>query len=414
MSRFDLRRLRSREELLAVGREVGAELKSNDVPSLAAAVAFKIVLALFPSLVAAIGIFAMVYDPDDLPRLLDMLAGVAPDGVVDFLEDPLDRLIAGRAAGLAAVAGIVGGLWAASGAAATLNKALSTAYDLSDDRKLVAARVAALLVTAALLAALIGIFVLVVAGGAIEDRVLASLPLTDSARGVFDFLSTVGRYVLVTVALMLLFAFIYWIGPDYDARPTYPWISPGAALGVLTWLVASALFGLYANNFGSYGDGSVYGPLGNAILFMIWLQLSMLALLLGAEVNQVLQLRAAQRVELAEVAGFGGEPAVGVSVAPPARRGRAARATARSPVGADGAGGVARRTARADGATGAPDRALDVRRHDVATDGPGDHERPSTITRPRRVPTDAVAGAVVAGLSGMLGLIGLLRNRRRE
>lgn len=382
MSAFALGRLRSREHLVSVAREITTEIKDDDLPSLSAAVAFKIVLALFPSLVAAIGIFSLLTDPNDLTRLLDSLANIAPAGVVQFLEAPLRRLIENRAAGLAAVAGIAGGLWVASGAAVTLNRALTRAYDLAETRKLVAARVAALLVTAALLVALIGIVVLVVAGGAIEDRVLGSLPLTDTARGVFDFLSTVGRYLLTAVALMLLFAFIYWIGPNYDTRPPYPWISPGAALGVVAWIVVSALYGVYANNFGSYDSGSVYGPLGGAILFMLWLQLSMLVLLLGAEVNQTLRLRAGKRTQAVELAGFGGEPALPEEIANDI--------TSRD----DTRRAVIERSAGARGD-------VDGSRVDLShgTAGYGD-------------PTGRRGQAIVAALVAVLGLIAVLRRQR--
>lgn len=422
MSRFDVRRLRSRDELTAFGKDLAAEIKADDVPSLAAAVAFKIVLALFPSLVAAIGIFGLVTDPQDLSRLLDSLGGVVPAGVVDFLEQPLQDLIdAQTAGGIAAVVGVVGGLWAASSAAATLNKSLTRAYDRTEGRRLVTMRAAALAVTVALLIALIGIFVLLVAGGRIEDNVLASLPLTATARAAIDVGVTIVRYLLAAGALMLLFAFIYWMGPDYEHRPPYAWITPGAALGVVTWLVASGLFGLYAGISGNYrGSGSIYGSLGSAILFMLWLQLSMFALLLGAEVNQVLQLRASARTSSAEVAGFGGEPATQLAPTPrPA--GQRSYDSGRSDDG-EAAGTQATTPPRAPYPSGprtshpsTHGRAVDVRAHPDAGDGP--HDGSGAVARrpgagPRAVPRATLVGAIVAGVSSALGLAGVLRRRR--
>lgn len=382
MSAFALEQLRSRKELVAISKDIAAEIKNDDVPSLAAAVAFKIMLALFPSLAAAIAIFSMVIDPNDLTRLLDSLANVAPDEVAEFLEAPLRRLIDDPAAGFAALAGVGVGLWLASGAAVTLNKALTRAYDLVETRTFLEVRAKALLVTAALLVALTGIFVLVVAGGAIEDRVLRSLPLTDDARGVFDTLSTLGRYLLSAVALVLLFAFIYWIGPDYDERPPYPWISPGAVVGAVAWLVVSALFAVYTSTFGSYDAGSVYGPLGSAILFMIWLQLSMLALLLGAEINQTLRLRAGTLTQMAELAGFGGEPAM------------ADQRNGDPFAGGDGDRAVVERNGDAGGDVHTPD--VD-RPNGVATYGD---------------PTGRRGATIVAGLLAFLGLVAVLRRRQ--
>lgn len=387
MSRFDLRRLRSREEFLAAGRELLGEIRNDDISSLAAAVAFRIVLALFPSMVAAVGIFSLVTDPSDLENLLEGLRDVAPGAAVAFLEAPLTRLINSRGAGLAAVIGVAGGLWAATGAAATLNKSLSRAYDVVDERKVVAVRVAALAVTIALLLALVGMFLLLVVGEPIQDRVLASLPLTDSASRVIGVVVSIVRNLLAAVALMLLFAFIYWVGPDVRDRLSYVWISPGAALGVITWLVASGLFGLYVNTFGNFTSSrSIYGSLGNAIVFMLWLHMSIQALLLGAEVNQVLLLRAGRRSATADIAGFGGEPAPQVPPPPPPPEGEGERQRTGSGAGA----GTAHRAVD-DRADGSPDESLRV----------------------RRLQAGGVGGALLVGISGVLGLLGALRNRRR-
>jgi len=413
VSRFDVRRLRSREDLLGASRELTTELRNDDVPSMAAAVAFKIVLALFPSLVAAIAVFSLVTDPDELNDLLNSVRPVAPTAV-DFLREPLKRLIAGRAAGLAAVVGVVGGLWASSSAAVTLNRSLSRAYDLVETRRFVKGRAAALAVTVALLLALVAIFVLLVAGDRIEDAILQSLPLTDAAANAIDVVLTVLRNLFAAAVLMLLFAFIYWVGPDFRERQPYPWMSPGAVLGVVLWLTASGLFSLYVNTFGNYTDsGSVYGSLGNAIVFMLWLQMSMLALLAGAEVNQVLQLRATKRTSAAEVAGFGGEPAPPVTATTGSVDGGAVPPGAPPPPAPSApmsmsAAGARDRTGDNGSASqqdrAAPDRAANGRRSDARE---GDEQSSG-------LPAGGIAASAFAVVSGLLGLIGLLRNRRRE
>ena len=424
-SRFDLGALRSRDELTAVGKDIAAEIKSDDVPSLAAAVSFKIVLALFPSLLAAVAISALVTDPNDLTRLLDQL----PDDfsqVTEIIEPRMRDFIDEAGKPGVAVAGIAVGLWAASGAAATLNKALSRAYDEADDRKLVSTRGIALVVTVALLVALIAISVLLVAGGAIEERILASLPLAESAQSALDVGSTVGRYVVAILLLMVLFAFIYWIGPDYEQRPRWAWITPGAALAVVTWLVASALFGWYVTTFGSYTDtDSPYGTLGSVIVFMLWLQLSMFALLLGAEVNQVLALRARRRHATGDSdAGSVGSDADGVpggsstqtAVTP-------APGAAAAPTGVRAATSPTRgrdvtvtRAPTSPGAEGAS-ATLPRRPGHAVVDHDGDTGRwdggaagaPGDDGLARRVPAATVVGAVVAAVSGLVGLTGLLR-----
>lgn len=402
MSRFDLGSLRSRDELTAAGKELAAQIKSDDVASLAAAVSFKIVLALFPALLAAVAIFAMVTDPDELTALL----GNLPGNVTEIVRPQLEEFIRRAESGGIAVGGIAVGLWAASGAAATLNKSLSRANDLDDDRTLVTARASALAVTVALLVALLGISVLLVAGGTIEDNVLASLPLTDTARSGLDVVSTVARYLLAVVLLMILFAFIYWIGPDFERRPRWLLITPGAALAVVTWLLASAVFGWYVANFGGYGEGSIYGSLGSAIVFMLWLQLSMFALLLGAEVNQVLRLRARRRASAT----------VAVDTEREEARGSARTAAAQS--------GATRRISGAGlrpEAGQSPGRAVAVLEHADATaagepqdagSSPGAPHRVSADVR--QVPTETFVAAGIAAVSSLVGLMGLLRRLKAD
>lgn len=276
--------------LRSIATALAGEIKNDDVASLAAAVAFKIVLALFPAMLAAIAIFNLVSSPEDIARLFDRAAEIVPEEAVAFLEEPLANLVAHNAqAGGVAVVAIVVGVWAASSAATTLLRALTRAYDRREARRFVAQRLAALAVTLALFLALITIFVLLVTGRVLEARVLQRLGLVTEARVTLRLALTLGRYLLAVVVLMVLFDFIYWIGPDYERRPRWHWVSPGAVFGVISWLVASGLFSLYTRHFGNYtGPGSVYGVFGNAIVFMLWLQLSMVTLLIGAELNQVL------------------------------------------------------------------------------------------------------------------------------
>lgn len=411
-SRFDLGALRSRDELVAVGKGIAAEIKNDDVPSLAAAISFKIVLALFPALLAAVAIYALVTDPNEIMALLDNV----PDEITEVVEDQLREFIDQAASGGVAIAGIAIGIWAATGAAVTLNKALSRAYDVGEDRKLVKARAIALAVTAALLFALIGMSLLLVAGGAIENRILGSLPITETARATVDFASTVGRYVAAIALLMVLFAFIYWIGPDYERRPKWPWITPGAAVAVVTWLVASGIFGWYVANFGSYTDAdSPYGPLGSAIVFMLWLQLSMFALLLGAEINQVLVTRARARRPVQDTADAGSVGATDAATSVPAAAvavtgGASASSEARGTTTAerrDGTLPTPRDPYPTPGAPHGAGRTLAFVDHDVAASGDGD--RPTAGDRGDQVPTETKVAAGLAAVSSVVGLAGLLR-----
>lgn len=404
---YDWARLREREELLAIGRDLAAEVKRDDVPSLAAAVAFKIVLALFPALLTALAITGLVVSDAAVTELVSRVGDILPEDATTFLLDQVIRpLTKASTAGVALVISVALGLNSATAAAVTLDRALTRAYDLSETRPLIAARVNALFVTSALFLALILMFVVLVAFGPLEDSVLRSLGLSGVALSVADFAATVGRYIVVLVLLMLLFAFIYWVGPNFDERPPYPWISPGALVGVVLWLVGSGLFAVYVDNFGSFtGDGSIYGTLGSAIVFMLWLQLSMLVLLLGAELNQVIRLRTRQAHESAQMAGFGGDPAQ--ALAPPA-----------PPLGRSDVASTPDTAARPLDTPVRPSTTA-ARPPDLGLSNPADASTgaaaadedagPRPTVRRRRIETTA---AIVAGVAALAGVIGLLRGRR--
>jgi membrane protein len=273
------------------------ETKLDDVPSLAAGVAFKIFLALLPALIAGVAVIGLIATPKDIQALVLLLQGVAPAAVVELIRNWLSGLIGGQGSGAGgiAVAGVLVGVWTASSAAVTLMRALNRAYDVERPRPFLRQRLVSLLITVALLAAIVAMLLLLVFGPRIEDALVPAFVGDE-----LDALFTVGRYAAAIVVLMALFAFVYRIGPNRD-HPRWTWISPGAVLGVAGWLLLSFLFSVYTTNFGRFDE--TYGTLGAAVVTMLWLQLSMAVLLFGAEVNA--ELERARRAGAAVLAGAG-------------------------------------------------------------------------------------------------------------
>ncbi|MGI8574589.1 MAG: YihY/virulence factor BrkB family protein [Egibacteraceae bacterium] len=295
----------TRADWTDVAKATLAEIKRDDVPSLAAGVAFKIFLSLFPSLLAAVAIFGLVTSGAELAQLLNQLRALAPNAT-EFLQQPLRDLVA-QNPGLAsttAIIGALGGIWAASSAAVTLMKALSRAYEVEEGRKFVGQRVIALAITLALFLALITMALLLVAGGSIEDAILERTTLIGAVETTADVLSTIARYLMAVLALMVLFAFVYWVGPDRHPRPSWRWISPGAVVGVVGWLLLSGLFGVYTS-IAQPSENPAYGTFGSIIVFLLWLQLSMVALLIGAEINSEIRRARRRKTDLVEQRGFG-------------------------------------------------------------------------------------------------------------
>ncbi|HUH07488.1 MAG TPA: YihY/virulence factor BrkB family protein [Egibacteraceae bacterium] len=280
----------SGDEWKAVAKSTATEVKQDEVTSLASGVAFRIFLSLFPAVLAAVAIFSLVTSPDEIDPLLDRLRQVAPQEAVQLISDPLERLVTEgeRGAGGIALAGLLGGVWAATSAAVTLMRALSRAYDGQETRNFVVQRLVALAIIGALFIALSSILALLVFGAQLEDLLLERLALIGAVESLIDFLLTAARLVGAVLILMVLFAFVYWVGPARENRPPWRWITAGAVLGVVLWLILSAGFAAYTRLIRTYEEGQVYGALGGVIVTMLWLQLSMVALLVGAELNSEL------------------------------------------------------------------------------------------------------------------------------
>lgn len=275
-----------------------AETKRDDVPSLAAGVAFKIFLSLFPAAIAAAAVFSLVTSPEDILKVRAAIGDLIPNRAAEVVTGPLDNLVEDDSsdAGGLAIGGLLAGVWAASSAAVTLMKALSRAYDVEETRKFLGQRFIALAITLALFVTMVGMVLLLVAGGPIQE---ALLPPQFGPVG--QFLVTAARLAGALALLVALFAFVYWIGPDRE-RPAFTWLSPGSAVGVVGWLLTSGGFTLYVRMAGDYE--ATYGALAGVIVLLLWLQLSMMMLLIGGELNNELQRVRTAKAVLADGSGF--------------------------------------------------------------------------------------------------------------
>lgn len=274
----------SREDYRELGAMLMTNVKQHDVPSLAAAVAFRVFFSLFPALFAAAGAFALVLSGAEVVALLDEMAFV-PDGIRDTLEGPLVDFVEGGGGGasLAVVLGILVGLWSASSAAATLIKSLTRINGVYETRGFLTQRLIAIGIALAMFVVLVLLVLLLVAGNPLQRMIVeafAAVELGGAAQAGF----TVVRYAAAVAIVVMFFAFVFWVGPDLEERPPFQVVSPGALFGVLGWVLLSAAFGVYTSLAGEGGNPAA-GLFGGAIVLLLWLQLSMLVLLLGAQLN---------------------------------------------------------------------------------------------------------------------------------
>jgi membrane protein len=271
------------KRLVWLGKRLVKEIGEDDLSGASAELAYRFFLALFPFFIflAALGGFvASAFDianPTD--EVMNRLGDSLPEDASSVLRTQLESVIEQRNTGLASIA-IVGAIWAASSGIGSLMKAMNRIFEVKETRPLwlkygtavgLTVLGAGLLVTSFTL-----FFVLQVYGTRIADE------LGLSSAGNVGL--TVAGYVLPVIGVMIAVAILYWQAPNTN----YPirWISPGAVVFTVSWLVGSFLFGLYVANFGSYN--ATYGALAGVVILLIWFYLTGFLLLLGAEINVIL------------------------------------------------------------------------------------------------------------------------------
>ena len=264
----------------AVRRTV-AEYRVDNLSDWAAALTYYAVLSIFPALlvlVSAIGLSGHSVTQS----LLDNLGQLAPGSVRQILATAIRNLQNSQgSASLVMVVSLLVALWSASGYVAAFMRASNAIYDVPEGRpiwKTVPIRVSVTVVMLVLLA--VSAVAVVVTGG-LADRVGRVLGVGSMAVTIWD----IAKWPVLLVIVSFMFALLYWASPN--ARQGFRWVTPGGVLAVAVWVVASALFAFYVANFASYNK--TYGSLAGVIVFLVWLWISNLAILLGAELNAELE-----------------------------------------------------------------------------------------------------------------------------
>jgi membrane protein len=255
-------------------RALWREVRNDNLVDFAGSVVFSAVLALFPFLLFAVALASMVIDPGTLDAMIEQVRRLAPTQVADLLGERLRVLTSGARPGLLTLAA-VGSIWTASGLVASLITAFNIAYDVHDDRPFWKTRGLAVLVTLAAAVFFVGASAIAVATPAFAGAL--GQPLGTLVLWL--------RWPAAAVIMILLVACLYYFLPDVEQD--FKLITPGSVIAVLAWLVASLGFSLYVGHFGNYE--LIYGALGSVIVLLVWIWISALAVLLGAEINAVIE-----------------------------------------------------------------------------------------------------------------------------
>jgi membrane protein len=259
-----------------------AEFREDNLTDWAAALTYYAVLAVFPALIVLVSILGLVGESATQP-LIDNLGTVAPGPAKEIFTSAIENLQGDQgAAGFLFVIGLLGALWSASGYVAAFMRASNSIYDMEEGRpiwKTLPVRVSLTLVLLTLLA--ISTIAVVLTGG-LASRVGDLVGLGSTAVDVWN----IAKWPVLLVVVSFMFALLYWAAPNVK-HPGFRWISPGGLLAVIGWLIASGAFALYVSNFGSYNK--TYGALGGVVVFLVWLWISNIMILLGAEFNAELE-----------------------------------------------------------------------------------------------------------------------------
>ncbi len=252
---------------------------NDNITDSAAMMAYYAVMALFPMLVFVGSLSLLVLPEATVLQGIGMASEALPPGVRQILVERVDSLVKSNSAGFAIVGAIVA-LWGASRGVVGLTTALGTIYTKPETRSWLRRQLIAIGMTFAVAILMVLALSLLVIGPTVGHWALSRFGLGDT----FDTIWSVGRWVGAGVLVMFVWALVYKYLPNTDAPLLI--FTPGAVIGVLAWLGISALFGLYLSHFNSYE--ATYGTLGGAIIFLLWLWLTNITLLVGAEINDVL------------------------------------------------------------------------------------------------------------------------------
>jgi len=266
-----------------VARKVIREFVDDECLDLAAALTYYAVLAIFPAMLALVSLLGLVGQAEEsVDTALELLGPLLSAQTLDALEPTLRSLASSDAAGVALVTGLAGALWSASGYVGAFGRAMNRIYEIREGRPFWKLRPVMLLITlaAVLLSALV--LLMLVVSGPVAESVGGVVGLGETSVRVWG----IAKWPVLAVVVMLVVALLYYATPNVQ-QPRFRWLSVGAVVAILAWVLASVGFAFYVASFSSYDR--TYGSIGAVIVSLLWLWITNLALLLGAEIDAELE-----------------------------------------------------------------------------------------------------------------------------
>jgi membrane protein len=257
-----------------------AEIQDDRLVAVAAGVVFYALLAIFPAITAIVSLYGLFTDAATINDHLSLAAGFLPQGALDIIKDQVTRITSKGDAklGLAFIFGLGLALWSANAGMKAIIDALNVVYDETEKRGFIKLNLISLTLTLAAILSLL----MAIAAVVVLPLVLGYVGLGAVGEMLLRILRWPALFVLIIIGLAVLYRF----GPS-RTKPQWQWLSVGSVFSTIAWLIASALLSWYLGNFANYD--ATYGSLGAAIGLMMWLWISSLVILLGAELNSEIE-----------------------------------------------------------------------------------------------------------------------------
>jgi membrane protein len=258
------------------------EFQDDNLTDWSAALTYYAILSIFPALLVLVSVLGLVGQSATQP-LIDNVGTLAPGAAQDIFTDAIRNLQSSQgSAGVLFIVGLAAALWSASGYVAAFMRASNSIYDIEEGRPIYKTLPVRVGLTLALLVLLAISAVGVVLTGGLAQKAGDVVGVGGTAVDVWGY----AKWPVLLLIMSFLFALLYWAAPNVK-QPGFRWISPGGLVAVIGWIIGSLAFAFYVANFGSYNK--TYGALGGVIIFLLWLWISNIMVLLGAEFNAELE-----------------------------------------------------------------------------------------------------------------------------
>ena len=277
-------------------RDAGKQFQARSLTDAAAALTYYSVLSIFPGLIVLVSLLGVVGSEGSIDGLLRIAEDLGSSSAVDTLRSPIENVVhQSGGAGVALVIGVLAALWSASGYIGAFMRAANRIYDVDEDRPFYKLRPLQLLMTLVMTIAVAVILVLLVVTGPLATAIGNEIGLGDEALTIWS----IAKWPLLFASVVVVIALLYRFSPD-ARHEGLRWILPWSIVATVLWVVASAGFSLYVTHFGAYA--TTYGSLAGGIVLLLWLWLTNVAVVFGAQFAAELE-RTARAAEDATSAG---------------------------------------------------------------------------------------------------------------